>query len=44
MSHAAADPPASSTSTFASGFSLNLLASTEPADPEPTTMKSYLLN
>lgn len=34
-------PPASNNSTFQLGFSDNLDATTEPAEPAPTTMKSY---
>src|SRR6185312_2320580 len=34
--------PASSTSTLCRGSALSLLASTEPAEPAPTTMKSKL--
>lgn len=34
-------PPASKSSTFHSGFSVNRLATTDPAEPAPTTMKSY---
>lgn len=34
-------PPASSNNTFQSGFSVRRLATTDPADPAPTTMKSY---
>src|SRR5215208_4726543 len=36
-------PPASMTRTLAAGFSLSRLATTDPAEPAPTTMKSYLL-
>lgn len=34
-------PPASNNKTFQFGFSDNLEATTEPAEPAPTTMKSY---
>jgi hypothetical protein len=34
-------PPASTSKTFQSLFSVNLLAKTLPADPAPTIMKSY---
>lgn len=34
-------PPASSNNTFHSGISLKRFATTAPADPAPTTMKSY---
>lgn len=33
-------PPASTSKIFHSGFSLSLLATTEPAAPAPNTMKS----
>jgi hypothetical protein len=32
------EPPASSSSTLASGFAESLLANTEPAEPAPTMM------
>lgn len=35
-------PPASKRSMFQFGFSLRRLATTEPADPAPTIMKSYV--
>jgi hypothetical protein len=34
-------PPASSKSTFTSGFSARRRATTDPAEPDPHTMKSY---
>lgn len=37
-------PPASNRRTFQFGFSDNREATTEPADPAPTTMKSYGCN
>lgn len=35
------EPPASSTSTFTSGFSARRHATTDPDEPDPHTMKSY---
>lgn len=37
-------PPASNNNTFQFSFSLKRLATTEPADPAPTTIKSYSSN
>src|SRR4051812_24568919 len=43
MSHGQSGRPASSTSTRVDGSALSRLASTHPAEPPPTMMKSYVV-